>query len=202
MTSLAFVALAVRLLSVAFLVIVAFEAFGQSVPIGSVGSSSAVGMGGAGGSASSVGNGYGGMGGAGGLGGIGQGGDSTATGGTGIGHGGAGGEAHGGTGGIGQGGAATNAGNNQSASMHFDQVRQSPSVLMTSPMPTAVCQATAGGFLSFIGGAGFGMSYTLDQCEIREEARSLVGMGRPDLALQVMCANAKFTSQLPSCRDM
>lgn len=127
---------------------------------------------------------------AGGMGGIGQGG----SGGTGIGNG--------GTGGLGQGGAATNEGNHQSASMNFDQVRQSPSVFMNAPMPTAVCQATAGGFLSFIGGAGFGMSYTLNQCEVREEARTLVGLGRPDLALKIMCMNAKYTSQLPQCGGM
>jgi hypothetical protein len=135
-------------------------------------------------------------GGAGGLGGAG---------GTGIGNGGTGGngfggEAHGGAGGIGQGGAASNAGNNQSSSMHFEQIRQSPAVFMSAPMPTAVCQATAGGFLSFIAGAGFAASFTLSACEVREEARSLVGMGRPDLALKVMCRNAQYTSQLDECK--
>ena len=127
------------------------------------------------------------------------------SGGTGIGNGGMGGtgiggEAHGGAGGVGQGGAATSEGSNQTSIVQFDQVRQSPSVFMGAPMPTAVCQATAGGFLSFIGGVGLAASFTLSQCEIREEARSLVGMGRPDLALQVMCMNAKYTSQLKECK--
>ncbi len=191
-----------RFLIGAVLVIVAIEAFCQSPINNSVGSASSIGYGGSGGSASSIGNGYGGMGGAGGLGGIGYGGDSTATGGTGIGHGGEGGNGFGGTGGIGQGGAANNAGNSLSTSIQYDQVRQSPAVFMSAPMPTAVCQATAGGFLSFIAGAGFAASFTLDQCEIREEARSLVGIGRPDLALRVMCGNAKFTSKLAECQGM
>jgi hypothetical protein len=178
----------VRFLIGAVLVIVAIEAFCQSPINNSVGSASSIGMGGAGGTASSIGNGYGGMGGAGGLGG--------------IGHGGEGGNGFGGTGGIGQGGAANNAGNSLSTSIQYDQVRQSPAVFMSAPMPTAVCQATAGGFLSFVAGAGFAASFTLDQCEIREEARSLVGMGRPDLALRVMCGNAKFTSKLSECKGM
>lgn len=143
------------------------------------------GDGGAGGSSSSIshgGNGFGGQGGAGGLGG-------TAYGGI------------GGAGGIGTGtgGNASNAGNSQS--LHFDQVRQSPAVFMGAPMPTAVCQATAGGFLSFIGGAGFAASFTLAQCEIREEARSLAALGRPDLGLKIMCASAKYTSQLDECKQ-
>jgi hypothetical protein len=112
-----------------------------------------------------------------------------------------GGTGFGGAGGIGTGtgGNASNTGNSQS--LHFDQIRQSPAVFMGAPMPTAVCQATAGGFLSFIAGAGFAASFTLQQCEIREEARSLVGLGRPDLALRVMCANAKYTSQLEECQQ-
>lgn len=141
---------------------------------------SGVGYGGTGGSSSSIshggeggsgGNGFGGMGG---VGGIGQGGSAV-------------------------GGNATNTGNVQS--LNFDQVRQSPAVFMSAPMPTAVCQATAGGFLSFIGGLGVAASFTLDQCEIREEARALAGLGRPDLGLKIMCASAKYTSQLEECKN-
>lgn len=138
----------------------------------------------------------------GGTGGVGFGGDGGAGGSGGA--GGLGGTAYGGIGGAGgigtgTGGNASNAGNSQS--LHFDQVRQSPAVFMGAPMPTAVCQATAGGFLSFIGGAGFAASFTLAQCEIREEARSLAALGRPDLGLKIMCASAKYTSQLDECRQ-
>jgi hypothetical protein len=133
--------------------------------------------------------------------GIGQGG-AGGLGGTGIGNGGMGGsgfggEAHGGAGGVGQGGIglggngtggdATNAGNSQSASMHFDQVRQSPAVFMNAPMPTANCQATMGGFLSFIGGAGFAVSRTLRECELRELSRSAYAIGQVEMAKFVLC---------------
>ena len=127
--------------------------------------------------------------------------DSNATGGSGYGGmGGSGGA--GGIGGVGiggSGGTASNSGNAQS--VNFDQVRQAPAVFMNAPMPTSPCQATAGGFLSMFifGGAGVSGSYTLEQCEIREEARSLVGMGRSDLALKVMCM-AKYSSRLQECK--
>lgn len=181
------------LLFAVFLVSVSSLAFSQAVGYGGSGGVGfggdggyATSQGGAGGDASSVsqgGNGFGGSG----YGGAG--GDSSS-----ISHGGVG------MGGIGTGtgGNASNAGNAQS--IHFDQIRQSPAVFMGAPMPTAVCQATAGGFLSFIGGAGFATSFTLAQCEIREEARSLAALGRPDLGLKIMCASAKYTSQLDECK--
>lgn len=175
----------------------------QSSAFGGNGGNAAGGMGGmggnaAGGSATGIGNG-----GAGGLGGTGIGnGGAGGLGGTGIGNGGAGGngfggEAHGGAGGVGQGGIglggngtggdATNAGNSQSASMHIDQVRQSPAVFMNAPMPTANCQATMGGFLSFIGGAGFAVSRTLRECELRELSRSAYAIGQVEMAKFVLC---------------
>jgi hypothetical protein len=154
------------------------------------GGNAAGGMGGMGGNAaggSATGIGHGGAGGFGGTG-IGNGG----TGGTGI-----GGEAHGGAGGIGQGGIglggngtggeATNAGNSQSASMNINQERQSPAVFMSAPLPTAPCQATMGGFLSFIGGIGLAGSRTLQECEKRESSRIAYIIGQPKMALELMC---------------
>jgi hypothetical protein len=138
--------------------------------------------------------------------GIGNGGAGGA-GGTGIGNGGMGGsgfggEAHGGVGqgGSGTGGAATNAGNNQSASMHFDQVRQSPAVFMGAPMPTAPCQASMGGFLSFIGGIGLAGSRTLEECEIRESARISHAIGAQKMAMEILCMG-KYASRTAECKD-
>lgn len=114
--------------------------------------------------------------------------------------GGAGGE--GGAGGAGGaanavGGSASNSGNAQA--VHFDQIRQSPSVFMNSPAPTAPCQATVGGFLSFIAGAGISGSYTLDNCEIREEARIAYGVGQPEIAKKILCMG-KYASKTDECK--
>jgi hypothetical protein len=156
------------------------------------GGSGGVGFGGDGGYAvSNGGNAYGGQGG---LGGNGYGGDSSS-----ISHGGAGGlggngygglGGMGGAGGIGQGGNGTggnasNTGNSQS--FHYDQVRQSPSVFMGAPMPTGPCQASLGGFLSFIGGVGLAGSRTLEECEKREASRIAYSIGQQQMALEIMC---------------
>jgi hypothetical protein len=142
-----------------------------------------------GGSSSSIsqgGNGFGGMGGQGGAGGLG--GDGGA-GGTGYGIGGAGGI------GTGTGGNASN-----SQSLHFDQVRQSPAVFMGAPMATAPCQASMGGFLSFIGGIGLAGSRTLEECEIRESARISHAIGQPKMAKQIICMG-KYASQTRECES-
>lgn len=95
------------------------------------------------------------------------------------------------------GGSASNSGNAQA--VHFDQIRQSPSVFMNSPAPTAPCQATVGGFLSFIAGAGISGSYTLDNCEIREEARIAFGVGQPEIAKKILCMG-KYASKTDECK--
>ena len=182
------------------LVIVPAEAFGQSGGniTNSVGSASAVGMGGAGGlggNASSI-----GQGGAGGLGGIGYGGDASALGGNANAGGGDGGSGYGGAGGIGQGGAANNAGNHQSSSMQFEQIRQSPSVFMNTPMPTSPCQETMGGFLSFIGGAGFALSKRERECELRELSRAAYAIGQPRMAFHVLC-KAEHAQDFEGCKE-
>lgn len=150
--------------------------------------------GGAGGNSSSISQGGNGFGGAGGLGG--SGGDGGMGG-----HGGNGNGGLGGAGGIGTGtgGNASNAGNAQS--FHIDQVRQSPAVFMGAPMPTAVCQATMGGFLSFIGGAGFAASRTLQECEKREASRTAYGIGQAQMALEIMCMT-EYGSRTSACRGI
>lgn len=152
--------------------------------------------------ASSQGVGYGGSGG---VGFGGDGGYATSTGGAGgnsssIGQGGNGFGGMGGAGGIGTGtgGNASNAGNAQS--LHIDQVRQSPSVFMGSPAPTAPCQASVGGFLSFIGGIGLAGSRTLEECEIRESARISHAIGQPKMAKQILCMG-KYASLTSECDD-
>ena len=117
--------------------------------------------------------------------------------------GGIGGTAYGGIGGsggigTGTGGAANNAGNSQS--LHFDQVRQSPAVFMGSPAPTAPCQASMGGFLSFIGGIGLAGSRTLEECEIRESARIAHAVGQPHMAREILCMG-KYASLTRSCDE-
>jgi hypothetical protein len=145
---------------------------------------------------------FGGEGGAGGAGGTGIG--NGGMGGIGIGgeaHGGAGGVGQGGfgQGGIGQGGAATSEGSNQSSIVQFDQVRQSPSVFMGAPMPTAPCQASMGGFLSFIGGIGLAGSRTLEECEIRESARISHAVGEQKMAREILCMG-KYASRTSQCK--
>jgi hypothetical protein len=149
------------------------------------GGSGGVGFGGDGGYAvSNGGNAYGGQGGAGGLGGNGYGG-----------MGGAGGI---GQGGNGMGGNASNSGNSQS--FHYDQVRQSPAVFMGAPAPTAPCQASLGGFLSFIGGVGLAGSRTLKECELRETARIAHAIGQPGMAKRLLCMG-EYASQLEDCQE-
>jgi hypothetical protein len=109
----------------------------------------------------------------------------------------------GGAGGIGQGGNGTggnasNTGNSQS--FHYDQVRQSPAVFMGTPAPTAPCQASLGGFLSFIGGVGLAGSRTLKECELRETARIAHGIGQPGMAKRLLCMG-EYASQLPDCDE-
>lgn len=191
------------LLITVFLVSVSSLAFSQAVGYGG---SAFGGAGGAGGNSSSVsqgGNGFGGSGygGAGGdsssvsHGGIGMGGAGGLGGSGGLGMGGAGGI--GGQGGDGTGGAANNIGNAQS--IHFDQVRQSPSVFMGAPMPTSPCQASMGGFLSFIGGVGLAGSRTLEECEKREASRAAFGIGQAQMALEIMCMT-EYGSKTSVCR--
>lgn len=160
--------------------------------------------GGAGGSASGVGNGFGG------AGGVGHGGDSSSVshggaGGVGNGFGGAGGvgeggHAEGGTGighgGDGTGGEANNAGN----TLQTNQVRQSPAVFMGAPAPTAPCQASLGGFLSFIGGIGLAGSRTLEECEIRESSRIAHAIGQPQMAREIVCMG-KYAAKTRACNE-
>ena len=103
-------------------------------------------------------------------------------------------------------GGTANANSNSSANgngtgnvTQFDQIRQSPSVFMNAPAPTAPCQATAGGFVSFIAGGGFAASYTLEQCEIRETARIAHGIGEQAMARKILC-KAEFAKDLEECR--
>lgn len=159
----------------------------SSVSQGSASSSISHGGIGYGGSASSVSNGGSGYGGEGGEGGIGYGG-----------MGGTGGLGMGGNGGNGTGGAANNAGNSQSFSI--DTPRQSPAVFMAAPPPTAVCQASLGGFLSFIGGIGLAGSRTLEECEMRESARLAHSIGQNQIALEIMCMT-KYGSRTSVCRN-
>lgn len=121
-------------------------------------------------------------------------GGAAGAGGVGLGMGGLGGE--GGTG-LGTGGTAMNTGNSQSTT--YDQVRQSPSVFINTPMPTGPCQASRGGFLSFIGGAGIAYSETLSECEVRETARIAHGIGQAEMAKAIIC-QAKYAKDTPQCK--
>lgn len=107
------------------------------------------------------------------------------------------------TGGNGFGGMGGNASNSGNAQMvDFSNPHQAPSVMMGSLFPTAPCQGTANGFLSafIFGGLGGGTSFTLSQCEIREEARMAYSIGQPDMAKAIICM-AKYAKKTPQCRD-
>lgn len=97
------------------------------------------------------------------------------------------------------GGSSSANGNGAGNTTSFDQVRQSPSVFMNTPAPTAPCQATAGGFVTFIAGGGFAASYTLEECEIRESARIAHGVGQAQMAKEIMCMG-KFAKLTLSCK--
>jgi hypothetical protein len=99
---------------------------------------------------------------------------------------------------------ATNMGNNQNVNFQYGggtHERNAPAVFMGSLFPTAPCQGTANGFLSafVFGGVGGGMSFTLEQCEIREEARVAYGIGQPEIAKEILCM-AKYASQTKFCK--
>ena len=128
------------------------------------------------------------------------GGDSQGGAGGAGGAGGVGGVGHGGTGGTGQGGAAYNTGSGNAQNLNFEQQRQSPAVFMQAPMPTAACQASVGGFLSFIGGAGFAYSRTLRECEIREASRLAYSINQSAMAKELICMG-EYASQTKACAD-
>lgn len=134
---------------------------------------------GLGGTASAIGGegGAGGLGGYGGLGGIG-------------GAGGMGGNGAGGTGGQGTGGQ-----------IDIDTPRQSPAVFLNVPAPTAACQATIGGFLSFIGGIGLAGSRTLEECEMRETARLSYAIEQKEIALEILCMTT-HASKTRHCKKL
>lgn len=159
------------------------NASAQASSVSQGSTSSSISNGGVGYGGNSSGIGYGGAGGDGGIGNGGMGG----MGGLGV----------GGSGGNGTGGAANNAGNHQSFSI--DTPRQSPAVFMAAPPPTAVCQASMGGFLSFIGGIGLAGSRTLEECEMRESARLAHSIGQNQIALEIMCMT-KYGSRTSVCR--
>lgn len=97
---------------------------------------------------------------------------------------------------------AINYGNNQT--INFEGAhRNSPSVLMGSLFPTAPCQATINGFLSafIFGGVGAGTSYTLEQCEMREEARIAYGIGQHEMAKEILCM-AKYAKETEVCKQL
>lgn len=97
--------------------------------------------------------------------------------------------------GTGTGGSSIN-----SQSLHLDQVRQSPAVFMGAPMPTAPCQASIGGFLSFIGGIGLAGSRTLEECEKRESSRIAHSIGETRMAFEIMCMT-EYGSKTSSCKE-
>lgn len=132
--------------------------------------------------------GSGGSGGSGGAGGLGGSGGAGGLGGTGL----------GGLGGLG--GAATSVasvaqGNSQNVTLNPGT--HSPAIMAPAMWPTAPCQGTTSIGLSFIGGAAFGTSRTLDQCEIREAARVAHGLGEVAMSREIICMSqyAAKTSQ-------
>lgn len=108
---------------------------------------------------------------------------------------------YGGTGGAGGISNATNQGNTQSLSSNFSSPHQAPAVMQGSLFPTAPCQGTANGFLSafVFGGIGGGSSFTLSNCEIREEARVAYGIGQSEIAKKILCMG-KYASKTPECK--
>ena len=136
-----------------------------------------------GGAGLGVGVGLGGNGGAGG-----QGGTALATGGT------ASSMATGGyaQGGNATGGAASNAGNSQSLSTSYEYPRQTPMAMAGFVQPTIPC-ATArnAGASSPVVGLAFGFSTDDKECDLREDARLFYAFGQPELAVRLLCKDAR-----------
>ena len=109
------------------------------------------------------------------------------------------GNGYGGSGTGGNGGDANNAGNDQN--VIFKNPQQSPTMIVYAPPPTAPCQASIGGFLSFIGGIGIAGSRTLEECEIRESSRIAHGVGQPEIAKEILCMG-KYAAQTEMCKKL
>ena len=85
--------------------------------------------------------------------------------------------------------SADNNGNAQSTTLNYEQVHQAPTVVAGDAYPTAPCRvAYTGAGSGLLGGGGVGFSREDKECTLRETARSFLNMGKPQMALLVMCS--------------
>lgn len=70
----------------------------------------------------------------------------------------------------------------------YVEKRQTPPAFAGTVQPTASCRgAINGGASAPVAGISFGFSKKDDECDAREAAREFYEMGRPDLAIMVLC---------------
>lgn len=70
----------------------------------------------------------------------------------------------------------------------YIEKRQTPPAFAGNVQPTASCRgAINGGASAPVAGISFGFSKKDDECDAREAAREFYEMGRPDLAIMVLC---------------
>lgn len=70
----------------------------------------------------------------------------------------------------------------------YVEKRQTPPAFAGNVQPTASCRgAINGGASAPVAGISFGFSKKDDECDAREAAREFYEMGRPDLAIMVLC---------------
>lgn len=79
-------------------------------------------------------------------------------------------------------------GQSVSESSVYSVPRQTPPAFAGTVQPTASCRgAINGGASAPVAGISFGFSKKDDECDAREAAREFYEMGRPDLAIMVLC---------------
>lgn len=111
-----------------------------------------------------------------------------------------GGNATGGAGGLASAGASANGQNSTSIASSYQEVRQTPPAFAGNVQPTASCKnAINGGASAPIAGLSFGFGKGDPECDKRETAREFHEMGRPDLAIALLCST-KAAAGLPGCQ--
>ena len=87
---------------------------------------------------------------------------------------------------------ASNAGNAQSVATSYSYPRQTPMAMAGFVQPTIPC-ATArnAGASSPVVGLAFGFSGHDKECDLREDARLFYAFGQPELAVRLLCKDAR-----------
>lgn len=79
------------------------------------------------------------------------------------------------------------------------RIKQAPAMAIPDISPTSPCMGTfSAGISNIMGGIGGGKSYEAIDCNYRETARLLAGLGHKDAAIEVLC-QSKYVSESSIC---